>query len=104
MGKTPIEIIHDFFKRHAELSNEEEQVERLFKFVQYIERQVVLFDSIEDAAPNAAYLIVFPLPQVQTSISSIGRPFFCTLNHSCLHGFFMCRIYLIQSAHGLLNA
>jgi phosphoenolpyruvate carboxylase len=49
-GKTPIEIIQDFFKRQAQVSNEAEQVDRLFKFVQYIERQVVLFDAIEDAA------------------------------------------------------
>lgn len=55
MGKTPMEIIQDFFKRHAELSNEEEQVDRLFKFVQYIERQVVLFDSIEDAAFDSVH-------------------------------------------------
>ncbi|HQS35522.1 MAG TPA: phosphoenolpyruvate carboxylase, partial [Sediminibacterium sp.] len=49
-GKTPKEIIEDFFNRQAQVSNEEEQVDRLFKFVQYIERQVVLFDAIEDAA------------------------------------------------------
>ena len=49
-GKTPKEIIEDFFNRQAQVSNKEEQVVRLFKFVQYIERQVVLFDAIEDAA------------------------------------------------------
>jgi phosphoenolpyruvate carboxylase len=49
-GKTPKGIIEDFFNRQAQVSNEAEQVDRLFKFVQYIERQVVLFDAIEDAA------------------------------------------------------
>jgi phosphoenolpyruvate carboxylase len=54
-GKTPIEIIQDFFNRQAQVSNEAEQVDRLFKFVQYIERQVVLFDAIEDAAFDSVH-------------------------------------------------
>lgn len=49
-GKTPEEIIEEFFKNHTELENEEQKTELLFKIIQYIERQVVLFDSIEDAA------------------------------------------------------
>lgn len=54
-GKSPIEIIQDFFNRHVQLSNESEQLDRLFKFVQYIERQVVLFDAIEDAAFDSVH-------------------------------------------------
>lgn len=54
-GKSPIEIIQDFFNRHLQLSNETEQLDRLFKFVQYIERQVVLFDAIEDAAFDSVH-------------------------------------------------
>lgn len=54
-GKSPIEIIQDFFNRHVQLSNETEQLDRLFKFVQYIERQVVLFDAIEDAAFDSVH-------------------------------------------------
>ncbi len=50
MGKSPMEIVHDFFSRHAQVNDEADQQDRLFKFVQYIERQVVLFDAIEDAA------------------------------------------------------
>ena len=49
-GKTPEEILEDFFKNHTDLENEEQKIELLFKIIQYIERQVVLFDSIEDAA------------------------------------------------------
>lgn len=49
-GKSPLVIMDEFFKKHTKLSNEEEKIELLFKIVQYIERQVVLFDSIEDAA------------------------------------------------------
>lgn len=49
-GKNPVQIINDFFQQHTEVRNEEDKLDRLFKFVQYIERQVVLFDAIEDAA------------------------------------------------------
>lgn len=49
-GKEPTEILEHFFKQHTPAATEAEQMERLFKFVQYIERQVVLFDAIEDAA------------------------------------------------------
>lgn len=49
-GKTPVQIINDFFSRHTDVTDEQAQTDRLFKFVQYIERQVVLFDAIEDAA------------------------------------------------------
>ncbi len=52
-GKTPEEIVEEFFKNHTDLHTEEQKLELLFKIIQYIERQVVLFDSIEDAAfPN----------------------------------------------------
>ena len=49
-GKNPMEIIEHFFAQHTNVTNEADKVERLFKFVQYIERQVVLFDAIEDAS------------------------------------------------------
>jgi phosphoenolpyruvate carboxylase len=49
-GKNPMEIIDHFFSQHTNALTEKDKVARLFKFVQYIERQVVLFDAIEDAA------------------------------------------------------
>ncbi len=49
-SKTPEEIMEEFFRSHTDLTTEEEKIELLFKIIQYIERQVVLFDSIEDAA------------------------------------------------------
>ncbi|KIA88868.1 phosphoenolpyruvate carboxylase [Kaistella jeonii] len=49
-GKNPEEIMDEFFTKHTELETEEQKTELLFKIIQYIERQVVLFDSIEDAA------------------------------------------------------
>ena len=49
-GKSPIEIINEFFQQHTRVREETDKIDRLFKSVQYIERQVVLFDAIEDAA------------------------------------------------------
>ena len=49
-GKSPIEIIDYFFNRQTEVISESEKIDHLFKYVQYMERQVVLFDAIEDAA------------------------------------------------------
>lgn len=49
-GKSPEEIVEEFFSKHTELKTEEQKTELLFKIIQYIERQVVLYDSIEDAA------------------------------------------------------
>lgn len=47
---SPVEIINDFFVRHTGYINEQHQMDLLFRFVQYVERQVVLFDALEDAA------------------------------------------------------
>ncbi|MEO7531565.1 MAG: phosphoenolpyruvate carboxylase, partial [Sediminibacterium sp.] len=49
-GKSPMQIIDHFFEQHTSVKAEPEKMDRLFKFAQYIERQVVLFDAIEDAA------------------------------------------------------
>jgi phosphoenolpyruvate carboxylase len=49
-NKSPAEIINDFFARHTSINTEAEKADLLFRFVQYTERQVVLFDALEDAA------------------------------------------------------
>ncbi len=49
-GKSPRQIVEDFFSRHGSFENEAEKASLLFRFVQYTERQVVLFDALEDAA------------------------------------------------------
>lgn len=54
-GKTPTEIVETFFQKHTEIKDENEQIDLLFRFIQYIERQVVLFDSIEDAAFSSLF-------------------------------------------------
>ena len=48
--KSPIEIVDYFFRQHTYVASEKEKLDHLFKYVQYMERQVVLFDAIEDAA------------------------------------------------------
>ncbi len=45
-GKSPMEIIDGFFFDKSD----NEKMDLLFRFVQYAERQVVLFDALEDAA------------------------------------------------------
>ena len=49
-GLTPLEIIDNFFSKYQDNATDKEKIDLLFKFIQYIERQVVLFDAIEDAA------------------------------------------------------
>jgi phosphoenolpyruvate carboxylase len=49
-GKDPKAIIKKFFADYTPKATSKEQFDLLFGFIQYIERQVVLFDSIEDAA------------------------------------------------------
>ena len=47
---SPVEITEDFFNKHTSYTKENERNDLLFRFVQYVERQVVLFDALEDAA------------------------------------------------------
>ncbi|HEU4860596.1 MAG TPA: phosphoenolpyruvate carboxylase, partial [Chitinophagaceae bacterium] len=47
---SPKQIIEDFFNKHTSSLKEEDKIDLLFRFVQYAERQVVLFDALEDAA------------------------------------------------------
>ena len=48
--QSPLHIIEDFFSRYTTVSSDREKADLLFRFVQYVERQVVLFDALEDAA------------------------------------------------------
>jgi len=49
-GMNPVEIMNAFFERHTNFDSEAEKINFLFRVIQYVERQVVLFDSVEDAA------------------------------------------------------
>jgi phosphoenolpyruvate carboxylase len=46
----PNQILEDFFSRHTTYNTEQQQLDLMFRIVQYVERQVVLFDALEDAA------------------------------------------------------
>ncbi len=52
---SPVAIIENFFTRHTNFKTREEQLDLLFRFIQFIERQVVLFDALEDAAFNEVH-------------------------------------------------
>ncbi|UAM97561.1 phosphoenolpyruvate carboxylase [Polaribacter litorisediminis] len=49
-GNNPTEIVEQFFYKYLDTLNKKDKKDLLFQFIQYIERQVVLFDAIEDAA------------------------------------------------------
>ena len=49
-GDDPTTIVETFFKKYQARRTKKSQIKLLFRFIQYIERQVVLFDAIEDAA------------------------------------------------------
>jgi len=49
-GDNPTTIVDSFFKKYQARRSNKSQINLLFRFIQYIERQVVLFDAVEDAA------------------------------------------------------
>ena len=54
-GLSPEEIIRTYFDQYTSYKDTKEQTDLLFKFIQYAERQVVLFDALEDAAFSKIY-------------------------------------------------
>jgi phosphoenolpyruvate carboxylase len=62
-GQNPKEILEAFFKNYVNIESEKDQIDFMFRIIQYVERQVVLYDSVEDAA--------FPKLQEHTSSLSI---------------------------------
>ena len=48
--ETPTQIVDFFASKFMENPSESERISLMFRFIQYIERQIVLFDAIEDAA------------------------------------------------------
>ncbi len=49
-GRSPREILDSFFSARAGIVTEQERIDFMFRVVQYVERQVVLYDSVEDAS------------------------------------------------------
>ena len=48
--KSPLFIVESFFKKYCVDLNDKERLNLIFSFIQFIERQIVLFDAIEDSA------------------------------------------------------
>src|SRR5215471_13780143 len=48
--QSPIEIVESFLSQYTSYRKEPEALDLLFRFTQYAERQVVLFDALEEAA------------------------------------------------------
>lgn len=49
-GHSPEEIFNAFADKYLPEFREKQRIDMMFRFIQYVERQVVLFDAIEDAA------------------------------------------------------
>ncbi|MBS1534737.1 MAG: phosphoenolpyruvate carboxylase [Bacteroidetes bacterium] len=48
--ETPLDIVAFFTQKYLDSPSEAERIGLLFRFIQFVERQIVLFDAIEDAA------------------------------------------------------
>ena len=46
----PEEIVEQFFNTYQSDLSDQERIDLMFRFIQFIERQVVLFDAVEDAS------------------------------------------------------
>jgi phosphoenolpyruvate carboxylase len=47
---SPKQIVDFFAVKYLDEASEEHKIDLMFRFIQYVERQIVLFDAIEDAA------------------------------------------------------
>jgi phosphoenolpyruvate carboxylase len=49
-GRDPLGILDSFFSAHTDITTQDEKIQFMFHVIRYVERQVVLYDSVEDAA------------------------------------------------------
>ena len=49
-GLNPQDILESFFQNYLSIESEKDRIDFMFRMIQYVERQVVLYDSVEDAA------------------------------------------------------
>lgn len=47
---SPKQIVDFFADKYLDNASEQQKIDLMFRFIQYVERQIVLFDAIEDAA------------------------------------------------------
>lgn len=51
-NKSPLQIVDDFFSSQPGYESDQQKNDLLFRFIQFTERQIVLFDALEDAGFN----------------------------------------------------
>lgn len=73
--QSPKEIVEQFFQKYTSYTTDQEGRDLLFRFVQYTERQVVLFDAIEDAAfcEINDTIGIGTLKQLETKVTQDGK-------------------------------
>jgi phosphoenolpyruvate carboxylase len=94
-GNSPSEIVEDFFGRFTNFHEDREKTDLLFRFVQYVERQVVLFDALEDAAFSEVADLDGPgsLRQLEAKVTEQG------VQHALLDKLSDFNISLVLTAH-----
>lgn len=60
LGKHPQQIVEKFFKKNLSLSQNNDLIPILFTMLQFVERQIVLFDALEDAAYDLTHQLNGP--------------------------------------------
>ncbi len=72
-GKTPDQILDKFFSQQTSFTETQQRLDLLFRFIQYIERQIVLFDALEDAAYSKLNDIIGTgtLKQLENNLASV---------------------------------
>ncbi|MGK0314868.1 MAG: phosphoenolpyruvate carboxylase [Saprospiraceae bacterium] len=70
-GQNPKQIIDRFFEQHTVIKSEDKKVDFFFRVIQYVERQVVLFDSVEDSrlTTQAGDRSSFPISKLINKLS-----------------------------------
>ena len=72
-GKTPVQIIESFWGGRSEKTGPAISPDQLLYFIQYAERQVVLFDSVEDALFRQSHDLDGP-GSVKHMLTRLGTP------------------------------
>ncbi|MFW5776526.1 MAG: phosphoenolpyruvate carboxylase [Spirochaetota bacterium] len=94
-GRHPADIVRDFIRERLPGLDADERVDYLFKFLQLAERQVVLFDALEDAAFPRVHELdgAGSVRDLGARVESAGRT---AALRSCLRSF---RVRVVLTAH-----
>ncbi|MBL0133117.1 MAG: phosphoenolpyruvate carboxylase [Chitinophagaceae bacterium] len=73
--QSPEQIIEEFFVKHTSYVKDQDKLDLLFRFVQYVERQVVLFDALEDAAFRDVHDMsgIGTLKHLESEVTQLGK-------------------------------